>query len=419
VLSNQDFASRGQDSVAPRILLTDTNRWPSAARLAIVLAKAGCEVSAVCPEGHPLLHTRAVSRTFRYGSLRPVESLLAAVAAASPHIIVPCDDRGVEHLHELYSITCNGGTRGETETLVRRSLGPPQSYPVVSSRYDLLSLARAEGIRVPITASIKTVADLKRWEEQQGFPCVLKADGTFGGRGVRVAHSLKQAERFFLELNRPHPTMRVIKRLIVNRDPFWIRPWWKRTRPAMIAQAHVYGRPANCAVFCWEGRVLAGIGAEVISSDGSTGPATVIRIVENSEMMRAAERIATRLCLSGFFGLDFMIKNGTDETYLVEMNPRCTPLCHLQLGKGRDLVGALWAQLSGQPIREKAPVTQNDMIAYFPQAWALNSELLQSSFQDIPREEPGLIQELLKPWPNRSLLFRLGHALTAVNKSTD
>jgi hypothetical protein len=121
--------------------------------------------------------------------------------------------------------------------------------------------------------------------------------------------------------------------------------------------------------------------------------------------MFAAERVAARLGLSGFFGLDFMIEAGTGTSYLIEMNPRTTPLCHLRMGKRRDMAGALWAQLSGQPFQEAPPMTQNKIIAYFPDA--CNSELLQSCFQDIPQGEPELVQELLRPWPNSTMLFRL------------
>jgi ATP-grasp domain len=408
-MQHGNFIPEKPGAAAPKVLLTDTNRWPTPARLAIGLSKAGCHVSGVCPtRGHPLLHTRVVQQTFPYSSLRPLESLVAAIEVAAPQLIIPCNDLAVQHLHELFRCARSRGTSGSNMVaLIERSLGSPDSHPIVSSRYNLLRIAREEGVRVPDTKPINTLDDLKSWQAEQTLPWVLKADGTFGGRGVRIAYSRKQAEQFFLEMNRPHRTTRVIKRLIVNRDPFWLRPWWKRSRPAVIAQSHIQGRPANCAVVCWEGRVLAGIGVEVVSSDGLTGPANVVRIVANPAMLLSAERITRRLGLSGFIGFDFMIEGGSGATYLVEMNPRCTPLSHLQLGKGRDLVGALSAQLSGQRFREMPPVTDKDLIAYFPQAWICNSEFLRSSYQDIPREEPDLVQELLRPWPDRSLLFRL------------
>jgi hypothetical protein len=405
----EDLRSDKSQVVNPRILLTDTNRAPFAARLAIALSKSGCDVAAVCPtRGQPLFKTRAVQRLFAYSGVRPLESLTAAIEATMPSIVVPCDDRGVQHLHELHARSHSLGSTGlDIRALVERSLGSPQTYATVSARYSLLVLAAEEGIRIPDTKLLESADDLRSWQQGRAFPWVLKADGTFGGRGVRITHSLPEAQREFSELARPHRATKAIKRLIVNRDSFWLRPWWNGLVQDVIVQCYIQGRPANCAVVCWEGKVLAGIGVEVVSADGLTGPASVVRLVDNREMMVAAERIAYRLGLSGFFGLDFMIEHGTSSAFLIEMNPRSTPLCHLQLGPGRDLPGALWAKLSGQPVREMPAVTQNDLIAYFPQAWTRKSEFLQSSFQDVPLGEPDLIQELLDPWPDRSLLYRL------------
>lgn len=400
--------------MGPRILLTDTSRWSVGARLAIAFARAGCDVSAVCSTRyHPLQYASAVGKIFPYSGLQPLQSLESAILKSQPQFIVPCDERGVRHLHELYQVSRSGGRRAEVADLIVRSLGSPESYPIVSSRYDLLKVAAGEGIRVPRTLAVKEQEDLKRWEGEQPFPWVLKADCTCGGAGVEIARSPAYANRGYSQLTQLYRATRVLKRLIFNRDPFLIRPWWNGLRPSIIAQSYIEGRPANCAVACWKGEVLAEIGVEVISSVEQTGPATVVRVVDNCEMMKAAERLARRLSLSGFFGLDFMIENATRDPYLIEMNPRCTTLCHLQLGKGRNLVGALWAQLSGRPLPETPPVTQNGLIAYFPQAWTSKDHLLESSFQDIPREEPKLVDELLRPWPNRTLFYRLGQVLTA------
>jgi hypothetical protein len=410
----RDFTSESRGEKAISVLLTDTNRWPTPARLAIGLSQAGCCVSAVCPSSHPLMYTRAVQRVFPYRSLRPLESLLTAIEATNPQIVIPCDDRGVQHLHELFAHACSRGAAGrKIADLIERSIGSPESYRITASRYELLRVAREEGIRLPATILIRTVDDFKTWQTDQVFPWVLKADGSFGGRGVKIARSREEAEHLFLQMSRPERTARVIKRLIVNRDPFWVRPWWNRCRPAVIAQTYIHGRPANCAVVCWDGKVLAGICVEVLSSEGATGPASIVRAVDSPEMMVAAQRISSRLGLSGFFGLDFMIEEESRAIHLIEMNPRSTPACHLQLGRGRDLIGAFWSQLSGEAFRERPPITQKDVIAYFPQAWTSKSNLLSSSFQDIPRGEPSLVQELLRPWPERSILYRLGHALTA------
>jgi predicted ATP-grasp superfamily ATP-dependent carboligase len=104
------------------------------------------------------------------------------------------------------------------------------------------------------------------------------------------------------------------------------------------------------------------------------------------------------LSLSGFFGLDFVIEDATGATYLIEMNPRCTPLTHLRLGVARDMIGALSAQLTGKPLSEPVSITQNKLIAYFPQALLRNREFLSSSYHDVPETEPELIQELCRPF---------------------
>src|ERR1700758_2340829 len=91
-------------AAAPRLPLTDTNRWPATARLAMALSKAGCDISAVCPiPGPPLLKTSVVRQAFPYSGFRPLESLQAAIEATQPQLIIPCDDRGVQHLHNLHS----------------------------------------------------------------------------------------------------------------------------------------------------------------------------------------------------------------------------------------------------------------------------------------------------------------------------
>src|SRR5713101_573172 len=92
-----------------------------------------------------------------------------------------------------------------------------------------------------------------------------------GWRGVRIADTHEQADRFFLELTQPPTAINVLMKFIMNRDRG--RLWNLRhvPKPTVIVQSHIYGRPANCAVVCWEGRVLAGIGVEVLSAEGLKG----------------------------------------------------------------------------------------------------------------------------------------------------
>lgn len=401
------------DQSHPKILFTDTNRWAVTARLATTFMKMECNVGAVCPlPGHPLQAVKGVSKLFSYSGYNPTSSLRAAIEAFEPDFVIPSCDRGVRHLHELHA-ACVRSKEGDSGIagLIERSLGSAVNFPIVASRSELLSVAQSEGILTPSMRAIDTIADLRSAATEFAFPWVIKADGTWGGRGVRMIRDLEEAERSLLELTKPAGSFELLKRLALNRDRGWVLLEWKRSRPSVIAQSLIDGRPANCAVACWQGKVLAGIAVEVVRAQGLTGPSTVVQVVEGREMLLAAQRIARRLGITGFFGLDFMIDNRTGDVYLIEMNPRCTPPCPLIVGKGRDLTAAICAQIANRPIPDSLPVTMESRVAYFPNMEAENSQLNDPSFEDayydIPAGQPELVDALLHPWSERSAAGRL------------
>jgi predicted ATP-grasp superfamily ATP-dependent carboligase len=282
-----------------------------------------------------------------------------------------------------------------------------ESFGIVSSRVGILTAAREEGVSVPNDFALNCLDDVENLVLRQPFPWVMKADGTWGGGGVRVAQTLESARECFAQLSGIFRSKRAIKRLVVNRDAFWMHSWFTGARPSISVQSFIPGRPANCAVVCWQGKVLAMIEVEVVCSAGATGPASVVNIVTNRQMIAAAGRLAARLQLSGFVGLDFMIEESTETAYLVEMNPRPAPPCFLNLGEGMDLAGALTACLSGQPVRRVEPVTRKSVIVYFPESVREDKQFPAEWYLDVPAGEEEMVAELLNPFPDRTVLFRL------------
>lgn len=407
-----DFSEASRRSVGgtqPRILLAATLRWPLAARLAIAFRELSCRVEAWCPAGHPLEKTRAVERIYRCGTLAPLRSLAAAINAAAPGIIIPCDDDAAIHLHRLYA---RGGTDKSSVTLrqvIERSLGTPASCLLATARGKLMRLAQAEGVRVPETLWLGSSADLDDWASRSGFPAVLKVDRSWGGLGVSIVHDIEQARDAYRMATHPS-TLRALSHLILRRDASYLLRQLSGTRPVVTLQKFIAGAPANCAVACWQGEVMAATSVIALQTQTPTGPATVVRVIENAEMSDAVKRLVRSLRLSGLCGLDFVVEAGTGAAYLIEMNPRATPISHLALGAGHDLPAALNARLRGEPAPMTASAIHGSVIAMFPGEWRRDpqSAFLPSAYHDVPWAEMELVRDCVeRPWEERGLAAQI------------
>ena len=397
----------------PTVLIATTARWFPTTRLAMALARAGFAVEAVCPSTHTLGRTSAVRQTHTYHALTGLASFANAITAATPDLIIPADDLAARHLHQLYKRErVNGKSSTQICELIERSLGAPEGFEVVYARTTFMKIAQEEGVRTPKTEIIGNTAELTKWIAQMGFPAVLKANGTSGGDGVKVVNTIEEAARAFRKLQAPPLMARAIKRALVDQDPTLVWPSLFRRGFVVNAQTFIAGREATSAIACWKGKVLASLHFEVLKKTASTGHATVLRLIEHSEMASAAENIARRLRLSGLHGLDFMLEADTGNAHLIEINPRTTQVGHLALGLERDLPAALYAALTGKEVQPGPTVTENDSIALFPQEWARDpkSEFLQSAYHDVPWEEPELIRSCLRKGQNGARPSRPGLA---------
>lgn len=359
------------------------------------LNNAGYTVDAVCLPRHPLLTTRAARQTYTYRGLAPLQSVEAAIAASRPDLVIPADDLAAMHLHALYQRDADRGRKSEFLcSVIKRSLGAPSSFPMVYDRTRFLETAQEEGIRVPKSEVLTDIHQARAWAAQASFPAVLKSNGSSGGVGVKIVHTREEAERAFRSLQAPPLMARAAKRALTDGDMSLVWPSLLRKRASVNAQGFVAGREASSTFACWNGKVLAGLHFEVLNKTERTGPASVIRLIENLEMSTAADKIAGRLNLSGMVGLDFMLEEQTGNAYLIEINPRATQVGHLALGPGRDLPAALYAALTGETIREAPKVTENKVIALFPPEWKRNpdSAYLRSGYHDVPWEEPELVR---------------------------
>jgi len=371
----------------PRILLTTTMHWPSAARLASAFAGVGCTVEALLPLRHVANKSRFVAAVHDYDPMFPARSLNKAVRRAEPDLVVPCDDRALSHLLRI-----------DNPALLERSLGRVESYPALVSRCDLIAEARALGIPAPQTIQVPREADLEGALVQIGLPAVLKVDGSWGGDGVAVVRNLEQARAAWQRLAVTPSPLRSVARAMLRRDAHFLRDALNPQEITVSLQRYVPGTPATSAFACHRGQMLASIHMDVLEVQHANGPATVMRRADCPDMAAAAERLAARFGLSGLHGLDF-IRDATGRAHLIEMNPRATQTAAFAFGPGQDLAAALAATVS-PVIRGPRPVlTENPVIALFPQEWRRDpaSAWLHCAYADVPWDDPAVLRACLEP----------------------
>jgi hypothetical protein len=403
----------------PAVLIVTTVKWFPTARLGMALHRAGFEIEFFGPTRHPIVKTSVLARRFLYEALHPIDSLRNALRTGKPDLIVSADDLATIHLHDLYGEEKMAGESGRPICeLIERSLGPEKEFPVVRSRAALMAIAEQEGIRVAKTAPIPDTNTLRKWVSEKGLPVVLKSDGSSSGEGIQVATTLHQAERAFHSLRAPVSFLRMAKRALVNRDLRWVRSTFQRRRSVISAQEFIEGVDATSLVACWRGEVLAGLHFKVVAKQYLRGPASVLRLIENAELIKAIQKIVRRLRLSGLHGFDFLLEGDSEKPYLIEMNPRATQVGHLALGPGCDLPAALYSALTRKPIQEAPRVTDNPKIALFPQTWIRNEETMHlDSYHDIPLGEPELMLEGFHQMRAARAYFEAIARLTTANRS--
>jgi hypothetical protein len=394
----------GKDQAQSSLLIISSVWWPSSAKLAVALANYGCKVEAVCPPDHPFSFVDGISKIYPYRGLDSLQSLDEAIRASDPYLLVPCDDGVVWQLHQLHA------TKPELRSLIERSLGAPSGYEVLSGRAKLLQLAQELGVRVPRTKQIVADAELEDYFSAPGISGILKLDGTNGGKGVQVVHSVEEAKRAANSMLRPVTILTAIGRWLVIHDALALWSRSKGRQPGLVLQQFIVGRPANTMIVCQDGNVLAMVTVEVLCAQGSTGAAMAVRLIENEEIRSAASRIAHRLQLSGFHGLDFILESKSGDAYLIEMNPRCTQLGHLPIAGQGDLAGIFCRTFTNTNPQQQQRSLCEKTIVFFPQAIMSNARFpyLQTSYVDVPWGEPRLVRELMsRDWRDRSFFARV------------
>jgi hypothetical protein len=342
-------------------------------------------VDVLCTDFHPVTSVKGISGRHRYRRAAAQPSLLQAIDRSAPEFIVALDDIALGHLQSLRRT----GSRHLAE-LIERSLGPSETYDIVTSRVRFIAAAQAAGLDAPDCAEIATTAELETWLGEFGVPAFMKLDGTSGGEGVRLLREASEARAAFaavsLNPGAPGRFERGTGAFKLTKSDSGLP-----TKSTVSFQKLVTGQAANCSAFAWQGTVLDVVSVLTLETLYTFGVATLVRPVENRAMRHAAVTIARELKLSGFFGIDFILQDDGNRAWVLELNARPTPVSHFALGPGRDLLAALISKVGGRPIVERPVSFRPDTdVAIFPHL--LRDRDVGSERQDdLPIGQPQLV----------------------------
>jgi ATP-grasp domain len=374
-----------------RIMMIATNQWPATGQLLLALMKVGFEIAVVCPPGSPISKIRNLSVRYNYSSRQSLATIKAAIADWAPSLLVCNDDVAVRELHAIHQqalIEIGSRESAGLIDLIESSFGDPPSFAVTRSKSRLLSIAQALNVRCPSTIVVSTYEEIDRQLGRIQYPVLIKLDDSWGGRGVRLANNDRELLFAVLELSFPFIWPKLLKRLAARITQHLPRRWRMPPPQNISIQSYVSGRPANRAVVCWQGMVLAGISVEAIETASQFGPTTLARIVDEGELADAAKKIVANQKLSGFLGFDFML-DCANRAWLLEMNPRATPTCHLRFG-APSLPASLFSAVAGRQPNDDVREVPQDMIAVFPNR--VSQQSLHSYFEDAPEGEQDFVE---------------------------
>jgi glutathione synthase/RimK-type ligase-like ATP-grasp enzyme len=382
-------------------MVVATVHWPWTLRLCFALSASGFSVGAVTPPDHGIrkLKAAAYCAPHRYSGV--MASIAAAIDTWSPDILMPCDEPAAYWLHELYAQASHkaGDRSTRIRELIQTSLGDPASFDIVRRKSEFIAIAAREGIAVPDTTTVHDIADLNRQLAAADYPLVLKTDASWGGIGVRIVRTPEDAERAFSELARQCGWRYSLKQAAKKQTFEPLARRFHMPRQTISLQRYIEGWPACRTVACRQGEVLAGLSLRALQTKNETGPSTVVRAIDNPEMVEISQHMTCRLGLSGMVGFDFVIEASSGRAYLIEMNARSTPTAHLSLDEESNLTGALAASFGGVAKAQADSAITSDTIALFPQElWRdPQSQYLHRVHHDVPWDNPKFVAAYLLP----------------------
>jgi hypothetical protein len=385
-------------SCKPKILIVTFENWVAIARLPKALQRAGFEVAVICPENSYIGTTRYLDRLFTYdsrcGETGVLKLILESLEVWDTQLIVPGDERTLLFFHKMIQTDREGTLLdGALEDLIFSFGNLDWHVEAVSKRLTLQTATRL-GIRTPRFARPLSLPHAVSCANKFGWPVVLKKSTSFAGQGVWFCKNEEELTVTYHEFSEPGQ-WDVIPMLYSLRSSSPTRRTCISDESFTVNEA-IHGTPAAVAVVAANGKTLGAVAAlKVKCHPDAKSPSSVMRFINNDTMLEAAQKLVRHWSATGFIGFDFIIdENGA--AYLLECNPRPTPLSYLGAQCGCDLCLCLCQFLTGGTIPSPTAPRQ-EFVAHFPNEWQRDNEssYLHEGYHDVPWDDPALFYKLV------------------------
>ncbi len=405
-----------------RVLLIALADWFGPTRLPKALRAAGFDVGLQSAPDNLMAQSSFVDYRFQLSPphvrLGLLDAIFRSILDFAPRLVIPCDEEAATLLQNL-GLSWEGA-RGEggqrkvmvpdnVRELLLRSLGEVRSFPLRRNRDLMRRAVAAFGIASPPSTPVPYLQVAEAFAREHGWPVVLTREERIGGRGVQVCADEAELRAAYSDFTRDFhipQTWRDRGRWLgwSLLTGFHLAGELSRPRrpegPLLSIEKQMPGRPATQTVVALEGRMLGGISAVAeIRHPAPNGPASVVRLIDDTAMTEAARKLMGRLGYTGFATIDFTRNDPVDgkpaELTFLKFNPRPSPLAHLGGLAGGDLCAALYEGLTGG-IAMPPKNTRETTVALFPQDWIRDPDATDRHAEhlDIPADDDRLMNAI-------------------------
>lgn len=372
-------------------------RWNGIARLPRALKKEGFSVITLSNQNEYLNKSSFVDYKYHFTdkfSFR--DSLLSIIKKHNIDLILPGCDREIDYFCQvLREKSLYSRKLKPLRELIQKSWNNEKAIQVLNSKSDLLKLADDLSILTPHNKVISSKSDLLIEIKKRTFPIVLKSSNGFAGDGVKICCEYNDAERMYEELssislvkaNLKYKVVRIIGNLLAL--PYGIK------NSEISIQDYIVGTPCMHIILASKGEVLSSVTLlKLCSYPKETSPSSVVKVINHPQISESCAKLVKETEISGFLDFDFMI-DAQNNAYLLESNPRPTPMAHITHLLGGNLCAMLKKHFNMNSENVNPyPEPEYEYLSLFPNELKRNakSEFLSKGYHDIPYDDVEILK---------------------------